>query len=74
MKKQRAPSAVHQFAGARARTDPVDGITKDATAEIPKKTHPARLTAAIRQREGKRVTDHGSSVAVVLAARIASNG
>ena len=33
-----------QLAAARSRTEPLDGTTYDATAEIPKKTQPARLT------------------------------
>lgn len=38
---------MHELALARSTVLPVDGTTYDAIAEIPKATHPSRLTAAI---------------------------
>ena len=48
-RKQRPPSAVAQLAAARSRIEPFEGTMNDATAEMPKRTHPARLIAAMRQ-------------------------
>src|SRR3954452_3151141 len=44
-KKQAAPAAVFPFAAARSTTVPLEGTTYPATAEMPKKTQPRRLTA-----------------------------
>lgn len=54
MKKQSAPSAVVKFAAARSRIDPLEGTTWDAIADAPKKTHPARFTAAILHSRSRR--------------------
>ena len=48
-RKQAAPAAVVQFAAARSSIVPVDGTTKPAIAEMPKRMHPARLTAGCHQ-------------------------
>ena len=44
-RKHAAPSDVFQLAAARSSTEPLEGTTYPATAEIPKKTQPRRLTA-----------------------------
>ena len=49
MKKPKAPSAVHQFAAARSRIEPLEGTTWDAIADTPNGMHPTRFTAAIVQ-------------------------
>ena len=48
-RKHAAPTAVVQFAAARSIVEPLAGTTKPATAAIPKKMQPSRLTAGSHQ-------------------------
>ena len=53
-RKQAAPSTVVKLAAARLITDPVEGTRYPATAEMPKKTQPSRLTDGSHQPERPR--------------------
>ena len=57
-KKQAAPNAVFQFAAARSRTEPVDGTTYPAMAEMPKKMQPSRLIAGCHHPRAPRAGSH----------------